>query len=115
MEPHFFDISAKIETKPPGISKIFLVDMPGIGGLQINAAGYFLKFGPGHFDLSFLVADSGFNEFENYFLKHLIRNGKKIVYVRSKCDAAMIGLQEEKQEVWLIYRGSPFKLTRRLS
>ena len=91
IRPSFYDITAKIDTKPPGTEHIFLVDMPGIGGLNVNSAGYFRNYGPGHFDLSFLLAENGYNEFESYFLQHLVRNQKPMILVRTKSDSAITG------------------------
>ena len=50
-------------------SKFFLVDQPGVGGLQINRAGYLGEFGPGHFNFTFIIAQNGFNEDELHMLK----------------------------------------------
>lgn len=99
LEPVFYEITTAVRVKPEGIKNIFLVDMPGIGGLIVNAAGYLKNFGPGHFHLSFLLADSGFNEYENYFFQHLLMNNKQLVFVRTKCDAAITGVQATNDDM----------------
>ena len=43
----FYDITSKIDSIPDRYNNVFLVDQPGIGGLQINEADYLAKFGPG--------------------------------------------------------------------
>ena len=76
---------------------MFLVDQPGIGGLKTTEAGYLAKYGPGHFDFTFLLAEKGFNELEMKLLQHLIHNKKRVAFVRTKCDSTVRGtLQEYK-------------------
>ena len=58
-----------------------------IKGLQIKEAEYLQKFGPGHFDFTFMLGEKGFNEMELNLLKHLLKNNKPVVFVRTKCDA----------------------------
>ena len=38
---------------------MFLVDQPGIGGLKITEAAYLEKFGPGHFNWTFMLGEKG--------------------------------------------------------
>ena len=54
-KPQFFDITTAVEIMPFEVSSVFLVDMPGIGGMNISRAGYFETYGPGHFDVTFVI------------------------------------------------------------
>ena len=36
---------------PDRYNKVFLVDQPGIGGLEITEADYLARFGPGKFNI----------------------------------------------------------------
>ena len=47
-ETTFFNITDKVVSKPARYNQVFLVDQPGIGGLEISEAGYLEKFGPGN-------------------------------------------------------------------
>jgi len=40
MEPTFYDITREVRNKPDDIKSVFLVDMPGMGGMMINRAKY---------------------------------------------------------------------------
>ena len=51
-ETAFFNITNRVVSKPERYDQVFLVDQPGIGGLEITEAGYLAKFGPGSFHLS---------------------------------------------------------------
>ena len=47
VKTQFFNITSKVTSKPRRYNEVFLVDQPGIGGLQITEAGYLAKYGPG--------------------------------------------------------------------
>lgn len=94
----FYPITSKIENKPPQFGEVFLSDQPGIGGLQIKEAGYLEKFGPGHFDFTLLLCEKGFNELDKYFLNHLLHHKKPFLIVRTQCDAAITGIQQQHDE-----------------
>ena len=49
LETQFFNITDRVTSKPRRYNDVFLVDQPGIGGLQITEAGYLIKYGPGLF------------------------------------------------------------------
>ena len=44
------------------------------------------KFGPGHFNYTFMVAEKGFNELDMKLLDHLILMERPHAFVRSQCD-----------------------------
>ena len=68
--------------------------MPGIGGLQINRAGYFLNYGPGHYDMTFVMGQNGLNEDEFHILNHLVHYKRSLFFIRSKSDSTLTGLEE---------------------
>ena len=43
----FFDVTSKVDSIPDRYNKVFIVDQPGIGGLEITEADYLTRFGPG--------------------------------------------------------------------
>ena len=47
MKTTFFEVTQKVISKPRRYNEVFLVDQPGIGGLQITEAGYLANYGPG--------------------------------------------------------------------
>jgi len=58
LETEFFDITDCIEDTGP-YNNVFLVDQPGIGGLKVTEAAYLEKFGPGHFNWTFMLGEKG--------------------------------------------------------
>ena len=46
-ESTFYDVTSKVDSIPDRYNKVFIVDQPGIGGLEITEAGYLTRFGPG--------------------------------------------------------------------
>lgn len=46
-ETTFYDITSKVDEIPQRYTNIFIVDQPGIGGLEVTEADYLAKFGPG--------------------------------------------------------------------
>jgi len=100
METGFFDVSSAFETEIEQtiIDNVFFVDQPGIGGYKINRAGYLAKFGPGHFDLTFVLGSSGLNEDEKFIFKHLNMYNRDLVFVRSKVDADLVVSDSESED-----------------
>ena len=45
-----------------------------------------------------MLGDKGFNELDMSLLKHLLFNGKPVAFVRTQCDAAIVGLQSTYME-----------------
>ena len=98
METEFFEITQKVKNKPDRYNKVFLVDQPGIGGLEINEAGYLARFGPGHFNFTFMLGDRGFNEVDMALLKHLLFNNKPLAFIRTQCDSSINGIQNYHED-----------------
>ena len=96
LKPSFYDITSGINHKPDNVKNVFLVDMPGMGGLKITRAGYFRKFGPGHFDMTLIMAQNGLNEDEKFIMLHLVENKRKLYFIRSKTDSDIMGIMDEK-------------------
>ena len=90
-----FRITDKVLNVPDRYNDVLIVDQPGLGGLEINEAGYLAKFGPGHFNFTFLLADNGFNELELNILKHLQHNNKPLAFIRTKCDSTVNGIMDK--------------------
>ena len=44
-----------------------------------------------------MLAEKGFNEMELNLLKHLLKNKKPVVFVRTKCDCELVGLKHQGQ------------------
>lgn len=91
----FYDITDTIIDDSHGYDYVFLVDQPGIGGKDITESNYLQKYGPGHFDFTFLLSDNGFNEYDQNLLDHLMRNNRPCSYIRTKCDTSIFGIQEQ--------------------
>ena len=49
LETTFYEVTSKVESIPDRYNKVFIVDQPGIGGLEITEADYLARFGPGKF------------------------------------------------------------------
>ena len=65
----FYEITSKCENKPIRYNSVFIVDQPGIGGLEITEAGYLARFGPGHFNFTLMLGEKiGVLFVENIFL-----------------------------------------------
>jgi len=96
----FYEVSSafSVEMRQTILEHIFLVDQPGVGGLNINRAQYLARFGPGHFDLTFVLGTTGLNEDEQYMLKHLDVYNRDLVFVRSKVDCDLIGSDSDSEE-----------------
>merc|ERR1712062_504583 len=69
------------------------------GGLEITENEYLGKFGPGHFDYTFILGDKGINELDMALLKHLTFNKKPVSIVRTQCDKSIIGIIDEDEEI----------------
>ena len=93
----FFDITSAVDgfdkrISLQGCDKVFLVDQPGLGGIKVDDKGYLRNFGPGHFDLTFMLGDKGFVEVDLGLLKHMLINKKPVAYVRTQCDSTIAGM-----------------------
>ena len=77
---------------------MYVVDQPGIGGLEITEAGYLAQFGPGHFNFTFMLGEKGFNEVDMSLLKHLLFNNKPLAFVRTQCDSTITGVQNKHED-----------------
>ena len=97
-ETEFFDITGKVKNKPDRYNEVYVVDQPGIGGLEITEAGYLAKFGPGHFNFTFMLGEKGFNEVDMSLLKHLLFNHKPLAFVRTMCDSTITGVQNKHED-----------------
>ena len=94
----FFDITEKVKNKPDRYNQVFIVDQPGIGGLEINEAGYLARYGPGHFNFTLMLGEKGFNELDMSLLKHLLFNNKPLAFVRTQCDSTITGIQDKHED-----------------
>ena len=52
----------------------------------------------GHFHFTFMLGEKGFNEIDLALLKQLIFNEKPLMFVRTQCDAAVMGIQDKFEE-----------------
>ena len=109
-ETAFFNITDKVVKKPARYDQVFIVDQPGIGGLEITEAGYLAKFGPGefkqiyknnhtlgHFNFTLMLGEKGFNEIDMALFKHLLFNKRPVAFIRTQCDSAIVGIQDEHE------------------
>ena len=94
-ETGFYKITTTVQNIPPRYTEVFLVDQPGIGGLRIKEAGYLTKYGPGHFNYTFILCKGGFQELDLNILKHLIHNGRPVAIVRTQCDETIRSIRRD--------------------
>jgi len=94
-ETAFFPITDVMENKPDRYDTVFVVDQPGIGGLEITEADYLSRFGPGHYNFTLMLGEKGFNEIDLALLKHLLHNKKPLAFVRTQCDAQISGIIDD--------------------
>ena len=52
----------------------------------------------GHFQFTLMLGENGFNELDMSLLKHLLYNKKPVAFVRTKCDSAVSGIQDEYED-----------------
>lgn len=45
-----------------------------------------------------MLGEKGFNEMDMALLKHLLFNKKPIDFVRTQCDASILGIQDDHEE-----------------
>ena len=88
----FFDITSIVKNIPDGYDRVFLVDQPGLGGIKVDDKEYLRTFGPGHYDLTFMLGDKGFVEIDLGLLKHMLINSKPVAYIRTQCDSTITGM-----------------------
>ena len=93
-----FVITEKVKKIPDRYNDVLIVDQPGIGGLEVTEAGYLAKFGPGHFNFTFMLGEKGFNEVDMNLLKHLLFNKKPLAFVRTQSDSTINGIQDKHDE-----------------
>ena len=93
-----FVITEKVKKVPDRYNDVLIVDQPGIGGLEVTEAGYLAKFGPGHFNFTFMLGEKGFNEVDMNLLKHLLFNKKPLAFVRTQSDSTINGIKDKHDE-----------------
>ena len=91
----FYKITAAVQNTPSRYTDVYLVDQPGIGGLETKEAGYLAKYGPGHFNFTFILCKGGFHELDLNILKHLIHNGRPVAIIRTQCDETIRSIRRD--------------------